>query len=143
MTLRTKAVWSLAAAFCFALLCAAPVGAQTVTTGNITGSVTDAQGGVLPGASVTAVHTDTDTSYEAVTGGDGRYSILNVRVGPYTVTATLTASASRRGAGSGSAWRQQSRESQVDRHRSAVEVVANALTIDLAPARPTTPHGRA
>ena len=65
------------------LLGAAPAGAQTVTTGNITGTVTDAQGGVLPGATVTAMHTDTGTSYEAVTGADGRFNILNVRVGPY------------------------------------------------------------
>ena len=33
MKLCTKAAWSLAVAFCFALLCAAPLAAQTVTTG--------------------------------------------------------------------------------------------------------------
>jgi hypothetical protein len=90
MKLRTKAVWSLAAVLCCALLCAAPVGAQTVTTGNITGTIIDAQGGVLPGATVTAVHTDTGTSYEGVTGVDGRYSILNVRVGTYTITVNMS-----------------------------------------------------
>jgi Carboxypeptidase regulatory-like domain/TonB-dependent Receptor Plug Domain len=89
MTLRTKAAWSLAAAFCFALL-AAPIAAQTVTTGDITGTITDTQGGVLPGATVTATHADTGTAYEAVTGADGRYSILNVRVGTYTVAATMS-----------------------------------------------------
>ena len=45
---------------------------------------------MLPGATVTATHTDTGTSYEAVTGTDGRYSILNVRVGTYTVAATMS-----------------------------------------------------
>jgi hypothetical protein len=90
MKLRTKAVWSLAVAFCFALLAAVPAGAQTVTTGNITGTVTDSQGGVLPGATVTATHTDTGTNYEAVTGADGRYNILNVRVGAYVVTANMS-----------------------------------------------------
>ena len=39
MKLRTKAVWSLAIAFCCALICAAPLAAQTVTTGNIAGTV--------------------------------------------------------------------------------------------------------
>jgi hypothetical protein len=90
MRLRTKAAWSLAVAFCCALICTVPAAAQTVTTGNIAGTVTDAQGGVLPGATITALHTDTGTSYEAVTGADGRYSILNVRVGAYTIAANMT-----------------------------------------------------
>ena len=81
MRLCTKAVWSLAVAFCLALLCVTSAGAQTVTTGDIAGTVVDGQGGVLPGATVTATHADTGTSYEAVTGADGRYNILNVRVG--------------------------------------------------------------
>jgi hypothetical protein len=89
MKFCTEAVWSLAAAVCCALLCAVPAGAQTVTTGSITGTVTDTQGGVLPGAIVKATHTDTGTNYETVTGSDGRYSLLNVRVGPYTVSANL------------------------------------------------------
>lgn len=90
MKLRTKAVWSLAVALCFALICAAPLSAQTVTTGNITGTVADAQGGVLPGATIVATHTDTGTTYEAVTGPDGRYNILNVRVGRYTIGANMS-----------------------------------------------------
>ena len=64
---------------------------QTVTTGTLTGLVQDAQGGVLPGVTVTAVHTPTGTTYEGLTQGDGRFSILNVRVGgPYQLTAALT-----------------------------------------------------
>ena len=90
MKLCTKAVRSLAAAFCFALLCVASAGAQTVTTGDISGTVVDTQGGVLPGATVTATHTDTGTSYEAVTGVDGRYNLLNVRVGTYTIAVTMS-----------------------------------------------------
>src|SRR4029078_2447796 len=69
---------------------ASPGYAQTVTTGTITGIVQDPQGGVLPGVTVTAVHTPTGASYEGVTQGDGRVNILNVRVGPYQLTATLT-----------------------------------------------------
>src|SRR5215510_7453720 len=90
MRLRTKAVWRLVAALCLALLVSAPLSAQTVTTGNITGVVTDAQGGVLPGAVVTATHSDTGTSYEAVTGSDGHFSMLNVRVGAYTLAANMS-----------------------------------------------------
>jgi hypothetical protein len=70
---------------------AVPASAQTVTTGSLTGAVTDQQGGLLPGATVSAVHTPTGTTYSAVTQTNGRYSILNARVGgPYTVTVTLS-----------------------------------------------------
>jgi hypothetical protein len=63
---------------------------QNVTTGTITGVVSDEQGGVLPGASVTAAHEPTGTRYESVTQGDGRFSLLNVRVGgPYEVVVVL------------------------------------------------------
>ena len=75
-----------------ALLAWAPPGySQTVTTGTITGRIQDAQGGVLPGVTVTAVHLPTGTSYEGVTQGDGQYTLLNVRVGgPYQLTASLS-----------------------------------------------------
>ncbi|HXW03611.1 MAG TPA: carboxypeptidase regulatory-like domain-containing protein [Vicinamibacterales bacterium] len=89
MSLRTRALRSLPLLL-GVLLAATAVSAQTVTTGSITGVVADAQGGRLPGATVTAVHTPTGTTYEAVTDGEGRYSILNVRVGPYTISASMT-----------------------------------------------------
>lgn len=72
-----------------AVLIATPVAAQS-TTGNLSGTVQDQQGGRLPGVTVQAVHTDTGTAYQAVTQGDGRFVILNVRVGPYVVRAALS-----------------------------------------------------
>jgi hypothetical protein len=78
------------------LLCAAllwPVGrvnAQGVTTSSVTGTVKDAQGAVIPGATIVAVHQPSGTSYEAVSQADGRFFVPGMRVGgPYTVTATL------------------------------------------------------
>ena len=71
------------------LIGAAPAAAQTVTTGNLAGTVSDQQGGVLPGATVVAVHDGTGTSYQAVSQADGRFSILNVRVGSYTIKVTM------------------------------------------------------
>ena len=85
-----KAFGSLTGFLCLLLLGGASLSAQTATTGSLLGVVTDAQGGVLPGATISAVHTPTNTTYEAVTGGDGRYNILNLRVGPYTVSATMS-----------------------------------------------------
>ena len=89
MKFCTKAAFSLAVMVCV-MASGTPASAQTVTTGSISGVVSDAQGGVLPGAAITAVHTPTGTSYEGVTDGEGRYSILNVRVGPYDIVASMS-----------------------------------------------------
>jgi hypothetical protein len=65
--------------------------AQALTTGSISGSVVDPQGGLLPGVSITATHQPTGTTYEAVTNGEGRFEIFSVRVGgPYRVVAALS-----------------------------------------------------
>lgn len=70
---------------------ASTLSAQTVTTGAIGGVVVDTQGGVIAGVTVTAIHQPTGTMYEAVSGDDGRFAMVNVRVGgPYQVTARLS-----------------------------------------------------
>ncbi len=90
---RVKKPWLLALAWALVLVCGIgqPVAAQGLTTGSIGGTVVDQQGGVLPGVAVVAVHEPTGTRYEAVTQGDGKFTMPNVRVGgPYTITASLS-----------------------------------------------------
>jgi outer membrane receptor protein involved in Fe transport len=70
------------------LLAIAPAAFAQLTTGAIAGNVT-AAGELLPGVTVEAVHTPTGTRYDTVSSATGRYTIPNVRVGPYRVTATL------------------------------------------------------
>ena len=82
-------LWAMLFA-CAAFATARPAAAQTVTTGSIGGTIEDQHGGRLPGATVVAVHTTTGTSYQTVSQADGRFSMLNVRVGAYTVKATLS-----------------------------------------------------
>ena len=65
------------------------VRAQNATTGTLGGVVRDAQLGVLPGASVVAVHAPTGTRYEAFTRADGRFDLLNAQVGPYDLEIAL------------------------------------------------------
>jgi hypothetical protein len=56
----------------------------------MSGTITDSKGEVLPGATVIAIHTPTNTQYVAPTNADGRFNIQNMRVGgPYTVRVTF------------------------------------------------------
>jgi hypothetical protein len=79
--LRT-AGWLLLALF---LLLPLPIWAQA--TGAIVGTVTDPTGAVIPGAKITAKRVETGVSQSTVTGGSGTYTIPNLVVGTYDVTA--------------------------------------------------------
>lgn len=58
-----------------------------VTTSGMNGTVTDADGQPLAGATVIAVHTPSGTQYGAVTDKNGGYNLQGLRTGgPYTVT---------------------------------------------------------
>ena len=75
------------------LLMALPIGqvfAQGSTTSALSGSVVDEKGEGLPGATVIAVHEPTGSRYGASTRADGRYNIVNMRVGgPYKVSVSF------------------------------------------------------
>jgi hypothetical protein len=55
----------------------------------LTGTVTDATAAVLPGATVTATHVDTGTTFVGISEGNGGYRIPALRVGIYRITAEL------------------------------------------------------
>ncbi|KAA1244732.1 carboxypeptidase regulatory-like domain-containing protein [Aquimarina sp. RZ0] len=58
-----------------------------VTTSNISGLVYDSANQLLPGANITAIHSPTGTTYGGTTNFDGRYDLINLRVGgPYRIT---------------------------------------------------------
>ena len=60
-----------------------------VTTSSIKGLISDETNAGLPGANVIAVHTPTGTTYGAATNIDGRFNLVNLRVGgPYTITVS-------------------------------------------------------
>src|SRR5213593_4558211 len=62
--------------------------AQIATTTALVGTVTDASGKVVPGATVTAVNTGTRDTYTTTTNEQGYYNIQFVRVGTYDLTVT-------------------------------------------------------
>ena len=60
-----------------------------MTTSSIKGVVSDETSSGFPGANVVVFHTPTGTTYGAATDIDGRFNLVNLRVGgPYTVTVS-------------------------------------------------------
>src|SRR5260370_40332573 len=67
--------------------CASALYAQT-SFGRISGSVTDASGAAIPGATIKIIDTETQTARTVETDGNGFYTVTNLPVGPYTLEAS-------------------------------------------------------
>ncbi|NRT15458.1 hypothetical protein HNP99_001815 [Flavobacterium sp. 28A] len=62
--------------------------AQT-TTSSIKGTVKSSTSELLPGATILAIHTPTGSKYSALTNEDGRFNMLNMRIGgPYKLVVS-------------------------------------------------------
>jgi hypothetical protein len=60
-----------------------------VTTSSITGTITDGKNEAIAGATITAVHTPSGTTYSTVSKSGGVFNLPGLRAGgPYTVTIT-------------------------------------------------------
>jgi Carboxypeptidase regulatory-like domain/TonB dependent receptor/TonB-dependent Receptor Plug Domain len=64
--------------------------AQDLDTVTIAGRVADQNGAVIPGASVTAVLVKTGIERAAIADGQGRYKLIQLEPGVYTVKASFT-----------------------------------------------------
>ena len=86
MKIVFRFVLSVIAAFALAVSADAQV-----TTGSMNGRVLNAKQEGVAGANVIAIHLPSGTTYEATTRADGRFQIINMRVGgPYSVTVAYT-----------------------------------------------------
>src|SRR5216684_4568884 len=63
--------------------------AWSQATAQISGTVKDQSGAVLPGVEVTAAQTDTGIARTTVTNETGSYVLSNLAVGPYKLEAAL------------------------------------------------------
>ncbi len=61
-----------------------------VDTGAVVGTVRDPSGGVLPGATVTFTHKQTNISTRTTTDSRGNYEAVGLSIGTYNITASLT-----------------------------------------------------
>jgi hypothetical protein len=84
-----KLIWCLSVAVLLTGAPAAGATAQTTATGSLTGKVQSADGAVLPGVAVTAVHDGTADRRTTVTSPTGVYTLSALAVGTYTVTFQL------------------------------------------------------
>jgi hypothetical protein len=87
MSLWKQFWWALACAAFFAVPATAQ---QTVDVASISGRVVDDSGAVVPGAQVTATRRDTNVVTTAVTDADGRFRFPYLKIGAYSIVATLT-----------------------------------------------------
>jgi len=71
-----------------ALLTASAAFAQT-SLATVRGKVTDEQGGVLPGATVTARQIETNTTRSSLTESLGQYFLSSLPAGTYEITVEL------------------------------------------------------
>ncbi|HZD93494.1 MAG TPA: carboxypeptidase-like regulatory domain-containing protein, partial [Candidatus Sulfotelmatobacter sp.] len=74
--------------FTLALVCCLPIvlaNAQSASTAQVSGTVVDPQGAVVPGATVTATNTATGVPRSANTTSTGNYVLPNLSPGTYDV----------------------------------------------------------
>jgi hypothetical protein len=74
----------------FSLMGISSLQAQTSTTGNIAGIVTDPTGAVVPGASVTLRNLDTGNSTSKTSNAEGSYNFALLAPGNYSLSANAT-----------------------------------------------------
>ena len=79
----------LTAALLVALVFMAPPAMAQTTNGVIAGIISDAQGGVLPGVTVTARNVDTGATRNITTEADGRFRLAGLVPGRYELKAEL------------------------------------------------------
>ncbi len=65
-----------------------PSQAQSLTTGGVSGNITDASGAVIPNATVTLTSLDTGSVQTATSNGSGEYRFSLVKPGRYTISTT-------------------------------------------------------
>src|SRR5580704_16494832 len=67
------------------LLSTTPASAQSLTAGDVAGTVTDPSGASIPNVAVTLTNVSTNTEQKATTNAEGSYRFAFVPPGPYKI----------------------------------------------------------
>lgn len=86
---RPSLLLGIATLVAVVVLAATPGAAQS-TLGTIRGTVSDAQGAVVPGATVIVTDEDTGVAREVVSTSEGLFEVPNLRPGTYSVDVNLS-----------------------------------------------------
>ncbi len=81
-----RSVSALLVALCLALSTVPAMAQSQASTGQITGSVVDSTGALVPGATVKATNNNTGLERKVTTGDDGLYTLVLLPPGTYTLT---------------------------------------------------------
>lgn len=73
-----------------AAILAIPAFAQTITTGDVAGTIKDASGAVVPSATITLKSPDTGETRSMITGASGDYRFTLLKPGQYSISAQAT-----------------------------------------------------
>ena len=71
-------------------VCCLTIAAQDLDNVTISGTVTDQNGAVVPGASITATLVATKAERTTVADGDGNYKLIQLQPGVYNIKASFT-----------------------------------------------------
>ncbi len=134
-TVRCAATFSL-----LALTFVCQQGFAQLTSGDLSGVVTDASGGVVSGAGVDALDQATGVKTSQTSGAGGTYHFANLSIGVYTVTVTAKGFGTAQVTNIAVDLNKQSTQNftlQVGTTATTVEVTESAATIDTSTAQIT------
>ena len=90
MKTKLRIVTLAVLSMCMTLLCISASFAQTATTGTIEGTVLDVNGAAVPGVTVQVSSPNLITPQTATTNDEGRYRVLNLPPGRYSVVVAAS-----------------------------------------------------
>src|ERR1017187_929465 len=85
---RISMLFTIAVAVVLTVLLATRAFSQSVAGAQVSGVVVDPTGSAVPGAQVKAVKNDTNLTLTAITNSEGRYTVVNLPVGLYSIEVT-------------------------------------------------------
>ena len=114
--------------------------AQTLTSGDIVGTITDPAGAVIPGATLTAKNQDTGATVTTKSTAQGNYRFNSLPPGRYNISATASgfAAVTRQVVVSIGGTSSANLQLGVNANQTTVEVTAETPVVSLTPGNQTT-----